>query len=1110
MEPQKTSLSVSKITPPRLPRIVYRSRLLKLIEQNKDKKLLLILGQAAQGKSTLAASYVHNLEIPSAWINLSEEDSDPVNLFYSMVLSLQHVLNDVDLSPVLSYPSVSMGPRLEIPLYREWINAIFERISVPIQIVLDGLDRLSSEALSFQFIQVLVEDVPNHIHLMMLSRKEPPFEVQALKMRQEAGILTNEDLAFTQDEIKAFFRELRGMSFASNVLRKVHQLTEGWIGGLILLSETLDRLPEDLRERYLSEDIHDRFKGAVFQYFGEEILSSQPASIQEFLIKSSILDIVEPGFVKDFIGIEGASDVLHEHVRKNLFLQSTYDEKKGWVFQYHQLFRDFLRAKFRSEIGEKERRSLFIKAGSLYEEKGELEESVKYYLEAKAYDRAMSVIEQIGMNFVQMGRAGDLAQWLQAIPEDLVQENPWLLFYLSMTTRFATAEKNVQNLQKAFSLFSEQEDLRGQLLSLAFLIEASIFRGHDLIPLRFLLEQADMLLQSSSTERYSYERAILLCQMGFGQTVRGGNPRKGFWACQNAYLISKELGDFPLQVNALVNTVQALCWLGEFALADEKLKVLKSLAEKNSSVGVRLLHHTAHCELSLCRGEFELAGKLIESAKNEAEQHGLTYLYPVTLLDDLMLKPHLEQYREAEEIGNRLLSFSAAIGNSFFTGLAHLFLGRSLYFEGEYRKAGTSVKHSRDLLSSDEARSEYHLGFICVLNGFLSYHLQENGHVEEDLQKALNHFKDLSSFVAADAHFAMALLKQSQAKTKEAIVHLEAGLKFAREKGNDHFTCTSPRDLLEICILVLELEVGGAIDYAAYLLSTRLASLSQPELKRLALHPSSKIREKASEIRRAIHRSRAPHLHIETLGGFRVLRGDSPVAEKEWQGKKPRAILKSIMASNSKGVLNEIIMENIWPDAPFDKVGKNYKVALHRLRKALEPGIDKALGSSYIHIKDDALYLDEDLCEVDTHKFLSLIENGKTKEKEGDIKGALKHYNEAAALYKGDFLPEDLYAPWIELRREELRNAYIALLNRIATLHENKGARSKAISFYTKAIRFSPLLEDAYQRLMVLYSIMGKRNEALKIYERCRKVLRDELDVEPDQVTVALYEKIVG
>ena len=56
---------------------------------------------------------------------------------------------------------------------------------------------------------------------------------------------------------------------------------------------------------------------------------------------------------------------------------------------------------------------------------------------------------------------------------------------------------------------------------------------------------------------------------------------------------------------------------------------------------------------------------------------------------------------------------------------------------------------------------------------------------------------------------------------------------------------------------------------------------------------------------------------------------------------------------------------------------------------------------------------------------------------------------------------------------------------------------------------FSPFLEGAYQRLMVLYSNMGKRNEALKVYERRRKAIRDELDVEPEQVTVALYEKIL-
>lgn len=1060
MEPPKTSLSVSKITPPRLPKILYRSRLLKLIEQNRDKKLLLILGQAAQGKSTLAASYVHDLEIP---------------------------------------------------LYREWINAIFERISVPIQIVLDGLDRLSSEAPSFQFFQVLVEDVPNHIHLMMLSREEPPFEVQALKMRQEVDILTNEDLAFTPDEIKAFFRELRGMSFASGELRKVHQFTEGWIGGLLLLSETLERLPEDLRERYLSEDIPERFKGAVFQYFGEEILSSQPAPIQEFLIKSSIFETIEPGLIKDSLGIENTEEVLHEHVRKNLFVQSNYDDKKGWVFRYHQLFRDFLQAKFRSEIGEKERRSLFLKAGSIHEQRRELEESVKYYLKARAYDRAASVIEQIGMNLVQMGRARDLAQWVQAIPEDLVQENPWLLFFLSMTRRYTATDQNIGSLELALTHFEKQENTRGCILSLAFLIEATMIKGRDTIPVAYLLNKAEKLLKTLDPDIYVQEKAILLIQVGFGFILRGGNPRKGLWACENAYLISKNLGIFLLQVNALVHMVMAHTFLGEFSLADNACEKLDKVITKWSIPELRSIQLVHYCHLCIWRGAFEKAEETIREAKKEIQEYGLTYLYPVTLLYDLALRNCLEDHEAGVMVGNRLLELTKDLDNLFLQGVATLFLGAVYYRKEEFEKAKVLVKDAVRILSSHEARSDEHLNEAKVFISYIADHLQTIESPEKELMEALKYFSDTKNFLfLADANFAMAHLKWKESDVNETIRHLETGFQIAEEKKFDSFIASSKKDLVKTCTLALELQVKEAMDHAAHLLSTRLASEAGPELEKLSHHSNAKIRKKAREIRIAINRSKIPRLRIKTLGGFRVLRGDTPISEKEWQGKKPRAILKAIVASSSKGVLNEIIMEDVWPDAPFDKVGNNYKVGLHRLRKALEPGIDKALGSSYIHIKDDALYLDEDFCEVDIHTFLSLIENGRINEKKGDIKGALKHYDEAAALYKGDFLPEDLYAPWIELRREKLRNAYLALLLRIATLHENKGAMSKAISFYKKAIRISPLLEDAYQRLMVLYSNMGKRNEALKIYERCRKALRDELDVEPDQVTVALYEKIVG
>ncbi len=98
-------MDISKITPPLLPQVLNRLRLLNLLEKNRVRRLILILGQAAQGKSTLTASFAKTSTIPTAWMNLAKQDSDPVNLFYLMGQSLQHVFKEIDLSCFLSYPS---------------------------------------------------------------------------------------------------------------------------------------------------------------------------------------------------------------------------------------------------------------------------------------------------------------------------------------------------------------------------------------------------------------------------------------------------------------------------------------------------------------------------------------------------------------------------------------------------------------------------------------------------------------------------------------------------------------------------------------------------------------------------------------------------------------------------------------------------------------------------------------------------------------------------------------------------------------------------------------------------------------------------------------------
>ena len=162
----KVSAHTSKFIPPQLPQVLHRERLLHLLEENKDKKVILVLGQAAQGKTTLAASYVNRSKTPSAWINLDKEDGDPVNLLYAIVQSFQHLSDDADFSPLLSSSVSAMGPRSNTPIFREWAQSIFGSISFPVLIVFDGLDRLPADAQAFLFLNALVEAAPPNVHVM--------------------------------------------------------------------------------------------------------------------------------------------------------------------------------------------------------------------------------------------------------------------------------------------------------------------------------------------------------------------------------------------------------------------------------------------------------------------------------------------------------------------------------------------------------------------------------------------------------------------------------------------------------------------------------------------------------------------------------------------------------------------------------------------------------------------------------------------------------------------------------------------------------------------------------------------------------------------------------
>ena len=647
------------------------------------------------------------------------------------------------------------------------------------------------------------------------------------------------------------------------------------------------------------------------------------------------------------------------------------------------------------------------------------------------------------------------------------------------------------------------------LISLAQFIESSVHAGIHLVPMEHLLGEGEALLQHLELNEYLYERAILWYFIGLGHILGEGDLRKGIWACQNAYSISKQLREIGIQTYALCFSVLGFVLLGEFTLADEACKKIAKVSEKSVYPEFRAIDLMIQSVLANNRGDFDKAELLVQKLWEETEKYGFVYMAPWVYQVSGYLRAARGEFAEAEKIGKQYLNAALSLKNDFLKGLAYRLLGLTYLYRNDFEKAREEIEQCIHAFSS-EAPSRYHLNRAKIELGLVCTHLKEYERAGKALAEALHYFSSISSYISlTEAHFATAFLLHDQGLNEDAAEHLQAGFKIAKERRYEYFHNLGTKYLAKACLLTLELRVKSAIDYAAHLLSTRLNTLAEEEMNGLASHPDSQVREKVWEIRRKIHRSKVPRLRIQTLGALHVFRGDSHMKETEWDRVQPKKLLEAIISYGGRSVPKEILIDELWPEESAGAAEKNFKTTLQRLRRSLEPSIHKDFTSSYVHLHDNLVHLDAELCQVDTELFLSLLRMAEEKEKREEMKNALSLYAEAMEIYKGDFLPDELYAAWADKKRGELKRKFIELLNRMAHLYEKQGSVKKAIDCYQKAIQQDPLLEEAYQKLMTFYSSKGMYNDALRVYEACKKVLKTELKTKPDSTTSAIYRKVL-
>lgn len=247
-----------------------------------------------------------------------------------------------------------------------------------------------------------------------------------------------------------------------------------------------------------------------------------------------------------------------------------------------------------------------------------------------------------------------------------------------------------------------------------------------------------------------------------------------------------------------------------------------------------------------------------------------------------------------------------------------------------------------------------------------------------------------------------------------------------------------------------------------------------------------------------------PGLSVSLFGPMAVFVNGRPL--KRLPGKKVNALLAFFLHNHQKPVHREILMEKFWGGHSPSSARNSLNVAVYTIRKHLA----RALPDTDVLLYDNDYYqLNPGLHIVtDVQRFLAFWKRGRNLEASRGLPFAVEPYQEAAQLYTGDFLSGLHYEEWCESERDNLKETFLFILERLCTYAFQHADYQAVAGMCARMLQKDPCLEEIHRKLIVAFYQMGQRDKAVRQYYKCIDALRRELDVGPSPQTQALFGRI--
>src|SRR5579859_6888125 len=456
-----TQQLLAKLSRPRLYDAVPRERLFMLLDEASERPAVWIAAPPGAGKTTLMAGWLESRGRSGIWYQVDAGDADPASFFYYLgIAERARPGRSPKLRPLPLLTPEHLG---DVPGFaRRYFRELFSRLATSAVLVLDNFQEAGGEAVFHEIVRLAIENAPRGVSVVIVSRVVPDGEFALLSANRTLALVEWEPLKLTREETRQIVHQHTTMD--DRLLDALHERSGGWAAGLVLLAERLRRgagievlsAPDSLQE--------------VFGYFAGQLFDRADTDTRRMLLQLSYPPNIPESMAEVLTANAAAARLLEQLYRRHLFT----DRRRGMepVYQFHALFRAFLRHRAREELSLAQQGAIACLAAQQLEQAGEVEAAMALYVEVQDWAAAQALVLREAMRFISQGRWRVVVDWVGELPEELVAKHCWLLHWLGTAWIGVDPERARSILERACQQATGDGDVLCQVQTAAGIVEA--------------------------------------------------------------------------------------------------------------------------------------------------------------------------------------------------------------------------------------------------------------------------------------------------------------------------------------------------------------------------------------------------------------------------------------------------------------------------------------------------------------------------------------------------------------------------------------------------------------------------------------------------------------